>query len=72
MEHSKKSIKQSEITALFDLATDLFDGDPAAAKLWLLSPQHGLGGKIPLTVAANGNIEEVKDLLGRLEHGIVQ
>jgi putative toxin-antitoxin system antitoxin component (TIGR02293 family) len=49
----------------------LFEGDAAAARTWLLTPQRGLGGEAPLDFAATEvGAREVERLIGRLEHGV--
>jgi putative toxin-antitoxin system antitoxin component (TIGR02293 family) len=41
------------------------------ARLWLASPQVGLGGAIPLDYAGTEiGAREVEDLLGRIEYGV--
>jgi putative toxin-antitoxin system antitoxin component (TIGR02293 family) len=41
------------------------------ARLWLNSPQVGLGGAVPLDYAETElGAREVEDLLGRIEHGV--
>ena len=56
---------------VFDMAVDLFEGDVAAARQWLLAPQAGLGGEIPLEFASTDvGAREVENLIGRLEHGV--
>ncbi|MCW5559673.1 MAG: DUF2384 domain-containing protein [Verrucomicrobiae bacterium] len=43
----------------------------ASARQWLSSPQHGLGGAIPLEFAETEvGAREVEQLLGRIEHGV--
>lgn len=57
---------------VFELAVDLFEGDAAAARQWLLTPQPGLGGQVPLEFASTDvGGREVENLIGRLEHGVV-
>jgi putative toxin-antitoxin system antitoxin component (TIGR02293 family) len=59
-------------SAIFDMAMDLFDGDATAARQWLVTPQLGLGGAIPLEFASTEvGSREVEDLISRLEYGIV-
>jgi putative toxin-antitoxin system antitoxin component (TIGR02293 family) len=58
-------------STLFDMAVDLFEGDVAAARRWLLAPQAVLGGQIPLEIATTDvGAREVENLIGRLEHGV--
>ena len=59
------------MSIIFDMAIDLFEGDMAEARKWLLSPQPGLGGEIPLEFASTEvGAREVENLMGRLEHGV--
>lgn len=45
--------------------------DMEAAKRWLLAPQIGLGGAVPLDFAMTElGAREVENLLGRIEHGV--
>jgi putative toxin-antitoxin system antitoxin component (TIGR02293 family) len=46
-------------------------GTEQDARDWLGSPQHGLGGVIPLDYARTEiGAREVEDLLGRIEYGV--
>lgn len=57
---------------IFDMAVDLFEGDTAAARRWLQTPQPGLGGEVPLELASTGaGAREVENLIGRLEYGVI-
>ncbi|AFT68843.1 hypothetical protein B5T_00558 [Alloalcanivorax dieselolei B5] len=52
-------------------ATDLFEGDKARARQWLLNPVRGLGGRRPIEMlATSAGAEAVLNLIGRLEHGV--
>lgn len=56
---------------IFDLATELFEGDAGAARQWLQTPQPGLGGGVPLEIASTEvGAREVEKLMGRLEDGV--
>lgn len=56
---------------VFDRAVDLFEGDAAAARRWLLTPQPALGGETPLEFASSDvGAREVEHLIGRLEYGV--
>lgn len=67
-EESDRLLRASRV---FGRALELFEGDPDAARQWLLDPQPLLGNAIPLDLAATdvGAIE-VERVIGRLEHGI--
>lgn len=57
---------------IFDLAVDLFEGDVAATRVWLLTPQIGLRGEIPLDFASiEVGAREVEYLIGRIEYGVI-
>ncbi|WP_162628805.1 type II RES/Xre toxin-antitoxin system antitoxin [Marinobacter bohaiensis] len=56
---------------IFSATLKLFEGNEAAARRWLKSPERALGNKMPMELIeleAGRNV--VKDLIGRLEHGI--
>jgi putative toxin-antitoxin system antitoxin component (TIGR02293 family) len=60
------------LSTLFDLATDLFEGDADGARRWLESPQTGLGGEVPFEFASTEvGAREVENLILRLEHGVI-
>ena len=59
------------ISAVFEDAVDLFEGDVAAAVNWLTTPRKALGDRAPLAYArTEPGAREVENLIGRLEHGI--
>jgi putative toxin-antitoxin system antitoxin component (TIGR02293 family) len=59
------------ISAIFEDAVDLFEGDVAAAVNWLTTPRKALGDRTPLAYArTEPGAREVENLIGRLEHGI--
>lgn len=52
------------------LATDMFN-DEDAALTWMEEEVYGLGGKRPLDmISTTVEFEQVKDLIGRIEHGV--
>lgn len=56
---------------LFRLATELYDGDEAAARAWLMKPARALDGATPLDHAdTEAGAREVEQLIGRLEHAV--
>jgi putative toxin-antitoxin system antitoxin component (TIGR02293 family) len=58
-------------TRLWWLACDVFE-DEEGARLWLKTPQFGLGGAIPLDYAATeAGAREVEDLLRRIDYGLL-
>ena len=53
-------------------AIALFEGDEPAAMRWIGTSQRGLGNHTPLGLLGTPKgIEKVRNLIGRLEHGIV-
>jgi putative toxin-antitoxin system antitoxin component (TIGR02293 family) len=56
---------------LFARATDLFNGNPDAARRWLMSPQRALDGAVPMEIARTEvGAREVEKIIGRLEQGV--
>jgi putative toxin-antitoxin system antitoxin component (TIGR02293 family) len=65
---SERLLRLSEI---YDAALDLFSGDKADARGWLLSPVRGLNNARPIDYARTDyGAREVRNLIGRLEHGV--
>ena len=59
------------LSRIFDKTVGLFDGDAAAARAWLQSPNRALDQQSPLRlVESEIGAGEVEDLIGRLEHGV--
>jgi putative toxin-antitoxin system antitoxin component (TIGR02293 family) len=68
---SEESERLLRISAVFEDAVDLFEGDVAAAVNWLTTPRKALGDRPPLAYArTEPGAREVENLIGRLEHGI--
>ncbi|WP_404415053.1 antitoxin Xre/MbcA/ParS toxin-binding domain-containing protein [Marinospirillum sp.] len=58
------------LAMLIKLATDLFSDEKKALD-WIRESVYGLGGKRPLDmVATTVDFEMVKDLIGRVDHGV--
>jgi putative toxin-antitoxin system antitoxin component (TIGR02293 family) len=56
---------------LFLLAADVLEGE-GAARHWLLSPQPGLGNRVPCDLmGTEASAREVEDLLLRVDHGVL-
>ena len=56
---------------LFARATDLFNGNPDAARRWLMSSQRALGGAVPMEIARTEvGAREIERIIGRLEQGV--
>ncbi len=59
------------ISAVFEDAVNLFEGDVAGAVTWLTTSRKALGDRSPLEYArTETGAREVESLIGRLEHGI--
>ncbi len=59
------------LTEAIDLATKLFEGDITSAVKWIETPVKALGNKIPSDMLkTTAGIEEVINLIGRLEQGV--
>jgi putative toxin-antitoxin system antitoxin component (TIGR02293 family) len=60
------------LASVYEAAIRLFDGDREAARGWLNEPAKALGGNTPLDhLDTEAGADEVKELIGRLEHGVV-
>lgn len=67
---SDESDKVIRFGRLLVKAISVFESNEAARQ-WLSSPQHGLGGAAPLDYAETEvGAREVENLLGRIEHGV--
>jgi putative toxin-antitoxin system antitoxin component (TIGR02293 family) len=71
----KLSWEESErllrLSAVFDDALELFEGDADDATRWLTAPQKALGDQTPLAHSRTEiGAREVEDLVGRLEYGV--
>ena len=68
--NTQESDEIYRLAMLLKLATELFDDEERALK-WMRENVYGLGGKRPLDmVSTTVDFEIVKDLIGRLEHGV--
>lgn len=66
-----ESEKLLRLSAVFEQALDLFDGNQARALGWLSSPKKELGNETPLEYSRTEvGAREVENLIGRLEHGV--
>jgi len=56
---------------VFSRVLALYDGKLDEAREWLASPQRGLGGAVPLTLAATDHgAQTISDIIGRMEYGL--
>jgi putative toxin-antitoxin system antitoxin component (TIGR02293 family) len=59
------------VADLFLLASNVLENE-AAARDWMLTPQPGLGNRIPCDLMGmEASAREVEDLLLRVEHGVL-
>jgi len=60
------------IAKAYQSAVKLFEGDQVAAKHWLNEPAKALGGNTPLEhLDTEAGSDEVRDLIGRIEQGVI-
>ena len=68
--HTDESERLYRVALLIERTIEVLE-DKATAIHWLKSPKRALGGKTPLDFSdTEVGIEEVKELLGRIEHGV--
>lgn len=68
--NTQESDVMYRLALLIKLATELF-GNEQRALAWLRESVYGLNGKRPLDmIATTVDFETVKELIGRLEHGV--
>jgi putative toxin-antitoxin system antitoxin component (TIGR02293 family) len=68
---SDESEKLLRLSAVFEQAVDLFEGDRSGALKWLTSPKRVLENQTPLAYSRTElGAREVENLMGRLEHGV--
>jgi putative toxin-antitoxin system antitoxin component (TIGR02293 family) len=66
-----ESEKLLRLSAVFEQAVDLFEGNQANALKWLTAPKKELENETPLDYSRTElGAREVEDLIGRLEHGV--
>ena len=71
MNAANESERLLRISAVFERAVDLFEGDVAAAVAWLNRPNRALGHQTPLDFSGSAlGAREVENLIGRLDHGV--
>lgn len=60
------------IARVLAAAQTLFEGNREAARMWLQEPQWGLGGRRPVELLSTEvGAGVVRDLLGRIEYGVL-
>jgi len=59
------------IAEVYRAVLQLFEGDGESARRWLGEPARALGGETPLQhLDTEAGAAQVRDLIGRLEHGV--
>jgi putative toxin-antitoxin system antitoxin component (TIGR02293 family) len=67
----EESERLLRLSAVYEDALQLFEGDSVSSMAWLTSSQKALGSQTPLVHARTEiGAREVEDLVGRLEHGV--
>jgi putative toxin-antitoxin system antitoxin component (TIGR02293 family) len=67
----EESDRVYRIAAAYRDALQLFEGDAESARRWLNESAKALGGDSPLQhLDTEAGAAEVRDLIGRLEHGV--
>ena len=68
---SGESERLLRLSNVFEKAVRLFEGNVAAAVVWLKRPDRALGDNSPWTyLQTEIGAREVEDLIGQLEHGV--
>ncbi|WP_171016599.1 antitoxin Xre/MbcA/ParS toxin-binding domain-containing protein [Pseudomonas sp. D(2018)] len=68
---TKESDRLHQAAQVLTSSTGLFEGNQAAAWIWMLAPQLALGGMRPIEMLGTYvGAEAVRDLIGQLEHGV--
>ncbi len=70
--HADESDRVLRLSRVYGMALGLFGGDLEKAKHWLSTPKVALGGESPLNYSrVDVGAQEVVDLIGRVEHGVL-
>ncbi len=68
----KESDRLYRVARVYHAVLQLFEGDKEAARHWLNEPAKLLRGDTPLHhLSTEAEADEVQDLIGRLEHGVI-
>lgn len=67
----RESEKLLRLAEIWEAAVDLFDGDEARTRAWLVTPAFGLGNVAPIDYARTEfGGREVRALIGRIADGV--
>ena len=70
--NAAESDRLYRVAEVWEAALMLWNGDVGAAHAWLTQPVKGLGGERPVDLLQTTlGTQQVLDLIGRLEHGVV-
>jgi len=68
----QESDRVYRVASTYRAALQLFEGDADAARRWFSEPAKALGSNTPLQhLDTEAGADEVQDLIGRLEHGVI-
>ncbi|MCF6258469.1 MAG: DUF2384 domain-containing protein [Gammaproteobacteria bacterium] len=68
----KESDRIYRVARVYRSVLQLFEGDKEAARSWLREPAKAFSGDTPLHhLNTEAGADEVQDLIGRLEHGVI-
>ncbi len=68
---SDESERLLRVSAIYEKALELFEGDGKAALTWLNTPKRAFNAQTPLAYSRTElGAREVENLIGRLEHGV--
>jgi len=68
----QESDRVYRVATAYRAALQLFEEDAEAARRWFIEPAKALGGTPPLQhLDTEAGADEVQDLIGRLEHGVI-
>ncbi len=68
----QESDRVYRVATAYRAALQLFEGDTEATRHWLSEPAKAFGGNTPLQhLDTEVGADDVQDLIGRLEHGVI-
>lgn len=68
--HTLEMISKVADEPLVKAALELFEGNKDKCEEWFNSEVRGLGYETPYDFCRKGKKEDVRDLIGRIEHGV--
>jgi putative toxin-antitoxin system antitoxin component (TIGR02293 family) len=64
-----RTLGNSMTEQIYQRAAEVMES-PEAVRLWLETPNYGLGIRRPIDLIDSGEGGQVLDLLGRIQHGV--